>query len=91
MAVASGASHKSLYRLNGRFAPTPVGCAELAGVPRDRTATLGTVALGRAPGRLQVNEITVYKAMGVAMEDHVAACLAYEGARALGVGSALAW
>ena len=71
--------------------PTPVGCAELADVPRDRTATLGAVALGRAPGRLQADEITVYKAMGVAMEDHVAACRAYEGARALGVGSAMAW
>jgi alanine dehydrogenase len=36
------------------------------------------VGLGRKAGRLNDAEITVYKAMGVAMEDMVAANLAYQ-------------
>ncbi|MBA2675913.1 ornithine cyclodeaminase family protein [Ramlibacter sp.] len=73
------------------FAPTPVGCAELAGLPRDKGTTLGAVALGRAPGRTSDAEITVYKAMGIAMEDMVAATLAYERALAQGGGGSMDW
>jgi ornithine cyclodeaminase/alanine dehydrogenase-like protein (mu-crystallin family) len=67
----------------------PVGCVELRG--RDaRTATeLGEVILGRRPGRANDQEITVYKAMGHAIEDLVAAELAYRGALAAGSGARL--
>jgi len=59
------------------FEPTPVGCAELQGRdPRDATE-LGEVLLGRAPGRMARDEITVYKAMGHVVEDIVAAELVY--------------
>jgi ornithine cyclodeaminase/alanine dehydrogenase-like protein (mu-crystallin family) len=73
------------------FQPTPVGCGELAGIDPARGTTLGAVALGRAPGRLDDNEITVYKAMGIAMEDMVAANLAYRRAKREQVGDVMAW
>jgi ornithine cyclodeaminase/thiomorpholine-carboxylate dehydrogenase len=53
--------------------------------------TLGAVALGGKAGRLSDVEITVYKAMGVAMEDMVAANLAYQRAKREGGGGVMAW
>jgi alanine dehydrogenase len=73
------------------FQPTPVGCSELQGLGASSGTTLGAVALGRKPGRLTDAEITVYKAMGVAMEDMVAANLAYQKARREGAGGVMAW
>ncbi len=73
------------------FQPTPVGCGELAGLDASTGTTLGAVALGRKPGRLSDVEITVYKAMGVAMEDMVAANLAYQSAKREGGGDVMAW
>ena len=49
------------------------------------------MALGRKSGRLTDAEITVYKAMGVAMEDMVAANLAYQKAKREGGGGVMAW
>ena len=73
------------------FQPTPVGCGELAGLDASTGTTLGAVALGRKAGRLSDVEITVYKAMGVAMEDMVAANLAYQRAKREGGGGVMAW
>jgi ornithine cyclodeaminase/alanine dehydrogenase-like protein (mu-crystallin family) len=73
------------------FEPTPVGCAELVTLDRRRATTLGAVALGTAPGRRSDDEITVYKAMGIAMEDMVAANLAFERAVEQRIGGAMAW
>ncbi|MES2938339.1 MAG: ornithine cyclodeaminase family protein [Pseudomonadota bacterium] len=83
--------HRLFVETPEAFAPPPVGCAELAGLPRDKGTPLGAVALGRAPGRTSDQEITVYKAMGIAMEDMVAATLAYERARAQGGGGSMDW
>jgi alanine dehydrogenase len=44
------------------------------------------VLLGRAPGRVSDDEITVYKAMGHVAEDAAAAELVYRGALDAGVG-----
>lgn len=63
------------------FQPAPVGCGELAGLDSSTGTTLGAVALNRKPGRRNDVEITVYKAMGVAMEDMVAANLAFQSAQ----------
>jgi ornithine cyclodeaminase/alanine dehydrogenase-like protein (mu-crystallin family) len=52
--------------------PPPIGCAELAGL---------------APGRRSATQITVYKGMGIAMEDMVAAHLVWERARIEGAGT----
>ena len=73
------------------FQPVPVGCGELAGLDTSTGTTLGAVALGRKPGRSNHDEITVYKAMGVAMEDMVAANLAYQKAKGAGGGAVMAW
>jgi alanine dehydrogenase len=73
------------------FQPTPVGCSELAGIEVARGTTLGAVALGRAPGRATDSEITVYKAMGLAMEDMVAANLAYRRAKHEHMGGTMVW
>ena len=64
------------------FEPPPVGCGELATLGPSAGTTLGEVALGRKPGRLSPTEITVYKAMGNAMEDMVAANLVFQRALA---------
>lgn len=73
------------------LAPPPVGCAELAGLDRRHATTLGAVALGIAAGRAHDDEITVYKAMGIAMEDLVAANLALQGAIEHGIGGSMHW
>jgi alanine dehydrogenase len=73
------------------FEPAPVGAGELAGADRGRGATLGALLLGQAAGRRDDGEITVYKAMGHAMEDLVAATLAWESAVKRGAGGRMDW
>lgn len=68
------------------FLPTPVGCCELAGIDPQAGTDLGAMLLGQRPGRTSDQQITIYKAMGVAMEDMMAADLAYCEAKRLGVG-----
>jgi ornithine cyclodeaminase/alanine dehydrogenase-like protein (mu-crystallin family) len=73
------------------FEPPPVGCAELGECHRAAAMTLGQVLLDPTAGRTDDSEITVYKAMGVAMEDMVAANLAYRSAEHTGRGQQLEW
>jgi ornithine cyclodeaminase/alanine dehydrogenase-like protein (mu-crystallin family) len=68
------------------FEPTPVGCAELAGLDGEDAAELGEVLLGARRGRRTADEITVYKAMGHVIEDIVAAELAHRRALEQGRG-----
>jgi len=83
--------HRLFVETLDAFQPAPVGCGELAGLDASTGTTLGAVALGRKPGRLSDVEITVYKAMGVAMEDMVAANLAYQRAKQAGGYNVMAW
>jgi ornithine cyclodeaminase/alanine dehydrogenase-like protein (mu-crystallin family) len=83
--------HRVFVETLDAYQPTPVGCGELAGLDPSTGTTLGAVALGRKPGRVSEAEITVYKAMGVAMEDMVAANMAYQRARREGGGGVMAW
>jgi ornithine cyclodeaminase/thiomorpholine-carboxylate dehydrogenase len=69
------------------FEPTPVGCAELAGLDPATATEIGEVLLGHRPGRTDREQITVYKAMGHIVEDIVAAELVIESAARNGVGS----
>lgn len=62
------------------FLPQPVGCAELEGLDPAAATPIGDVLTGDKPGRRDDQEITVYKAMGIAMEDLVAAELVYRRA-----------
>ena len=83
--------HRLFVETLDAFYPTPVGCGELAGLDASKGTTLGAVALGRKAGRISDVEITVYKAMGMAMEDMVAANLAYQRAKREGGGGIMAW
>jgi len=51
-------------------------------------AEIGEIILGRAPGRGSDDEITLYKAVGVAVQDLAAASRAFDRARSLGIGTA---
>jgi alanine dehydrogenase len=72
------------------LAPPPVGCAELEGVDPATATELGELLLGRAPGRRDDEEITVYKAMGHVVEDIASAELVLAAARRAGVGTSVA-
>ena len=50
-------------------------------------AELGEVLAGRAPGRADDQEITVFESLGLAVEDFAAAVLAYRKALASGAGT----
>ena len=62
------------------FEPPPVGCFELAGLDPSSGTELGEVIQGTRPGRTSADEVTVYKAMGHAVEDLAAAELVVERA-----------
>jgi ornithine cyclodeaminase/thiomorpholine-carboxylate dehydrogenase len=66
--------------------PPPVGCSELTGINPDLVTELGEVLLGWRPGRQSDQEITVYKAMGHAVEDLVTANLIYQRAKQQSIG-----
>lgn len=83
--------HRLFVETLDAFQPPPVGCSELANLDSSHGSTLGSVILGKKPGRNSEEEITVYKAMGVAMEDMIAANLAFQKARQDRCGSIMAW
>ena len=67
------------------FEPPPAGCAELAGLDPDTGTELGEVLLAARPGRQSDQDITIYKAMGHAMEDMVTANMIYQRAQQQGM------
>lgn len=69
------------------FEAPPVGSAELQGLAPDRGTELGQVLLQEKPGRRSATETTIYKSMGHAMEDLVAANLVYRKAVRLKIGT----
>lgn len=62
------------------FNAPPVGCSELQGLSADFGTELGEMLLGQKTGRRSETETTIYKSMGHAMEDLVAANLVYQKA-----------
>lgn len=62
------------------FNAPPVGCSELQGLDPEFGTELGEMLLKQKPGRRSENEATIYKSMGHAMEDLVAANLVYQKA-----------
>lgn len=68
------------------FDAPPVGSAELQGLNPESGTELGDVISKQRPGRRSDKEATVYKSMGHAMEDLVAANLVYRKAVSRGVG-----
>jgi ornithine cyclodeaminase/alanine dehydrogenase-like protein (mu-crystallin family) len=69
------------------LAPPPAGAPELAGVDPSRIhAELGELVTGTKPGRRSEEEITLYKSVGVAVQDAAAAALVLRAARERSVG-----
>jgi ornithine cyclodeaminase/alanine dehydrogenase-like protein (mu-crystallin family) len=64
-----------------------MGIAEGWFRPDHIAGELGDVVLGRMPGRTSADDITVFKALGMAIEDVAAADLAFRRAVERGVGS----
>ena len=60
------------------FNAPPVGCSELQGLDADFGTEIGEMLLKQKPGRESETETTIYKSMGHAMEDLVAANLVYQ-------------
>jgi len=67
-------------------APYPAGAHELQG-RESSVVELGDVLRGAHPGRTSAAELTVWKSMGHAVEDAVAAQLVLSAAQAAGVGT----
>jgi ornithine cyclodeaminase/alanine dehydrogenase-like protein (mu-crystallin family) len=55
--------------------------------PEHIRAELGEILVGQAPGRTSSDEITLFKSLGLAVEDLAAASWLYEAARAGGAGN----
>ena len=69
------------------LAPPPAGAPELAGVDPSRVyAELGELVSGVKPGRRSEQEITLYKSVGVAVQDAAAAALVLKAARERSIG-----
>ena len=57
----------------------------------DINTELGEILLGRKPGRKSPDEITLFKSVGIAVQDAMAAQAALENAQKLGLGQTIAW
>ena len=69
------------------FTPPPGGAPELVGVdPAHVHAELGELVHGNRPGRTSPDQITLYKSVGVAVQDAAAAALVLAAARKRGAG-----
>jgi ornithine cyclodeaminase len=69
------------------LAPPPAGAPELQGLDESAVhAELGELVAGTRPGRATPDEITLYKSVGVAVQDLAAAALVVAAARERGAG-----
>jgi ornithine cyclodeaminase/alanine dehydrogenase-like protein (mu-crystallin family) len=68
------------------FAPLPAGAPELDPRGRDGVVELGEILAGTAEGRISPDQITLYKSVGVAVQDLAAAALVHAAARVRGAG-----
>ena len=68
------------------FAPVPAGAPELVPRGRDGVVELGELVAGTGNGRASREEVTLYKSVGVAVQDLAAAALVLAAARRRGVG-----
>lgn len=83
--VSLAVTGKLYIEEDAAFEPPPVGCGELQGLAPGDAIRFGDALNGNAPLRESDSEITVYKAMGIAMEDLVAAEIVYNKALSEGV------
>jgi ornithine cyclodeaminase len=64
------------------FAAPPSGAPELSGFDRESVVELGEVIAATRPGRSSDGELTLYKSVGVAVQDLAAAALVLAAAEA---------
>ncbi|HEY2543046.1 MAG TPA: hypothetical protein VGH92_08320 [Gaiellaceae bacterium] len=64
------------------LAPPPSGAPELAAVDPERAVELGELVAGTRQGRTRAEELTLYKSVGVAVQDLAAAALVLAAAEA---------
>jgi ornithine cyclodeaminase len=69
------------------LAPFPAGANDLRGLDAERLTELGEVLAGTRPGRLNAEQITVYKSVGVGVMDAAAAALVLKAAAERGAGT----
>jgi alanine dehydrogenase len=82
LAIVARADVICIESRDSAFAPPPSGAPELAGIDRERTVELGEVIAGTRPGRTSDGDLTVYKSVGVAVQDLAAAALVLAAAEA---------
>ncbi|TML51615.1 MAG: ornithine cyclodeaminase family protein, partial [Actinobacteria bacterium] len=68
------------------FAPLPAGAPELEPRGRDGVVELGEIIAGTSVGRSSGEQTTLYKSVGVAVQDLAAAALVLAAARERGAG-----
>jgi ornithine cyclodeaminase len=85
-AIVEGADVVVVEHRDSAFAPLPAGAPELEPRGRDGVVELGEIIAGTAVGRSSDQEITLYKSVGVAVQDLAAAALVLAAARERGVG-----
>jgi alanine dehydrogenase len=60
-------------------------------ITKDQLVELGEVILSQKPGRTDQDQITVFKSVGVAVQDAAASLLGLKNAREKGIGKELSW
>jgi len=68
-----------------------IAAAEGAIGPESIRAELGEVLIGKHPGRTSADEITIFKSLGLAMEDLAAAAYCYRQAAEMNNGVSVTW
>ena len=85
--IVSRADLVAVEQRDSAFAPLPAGAPELDPRGRDGVVELGEIIAGTREGRTSDEQITLYKSVGVAVQDLAAAALVLDAARARGAGS----
>ena len=83
---SSRADLVAVEQRDSAFAPLPAGAPELDPRGRDGVVELGEIIAGTATGRSSEDQITLYKSVGVAVQDLAAAALVLDAARERGIG-----
>jgi ornithine cyclodeaminase/alanine dehydrogenase-like protein (mu-crystallin family) len=68
------------------LAPPPAGAPEFVETPPEEVVELGELVAGSKPGRSSREQITLYKSVGVAVQDAAAAALVLSAARERSIG-----
>jgi ornithine cyclodeaminase/alanine dehydrogenase-like protein (mu-crystallin family) len=84
-AIVAAADVICIESRDSSFAPPPGGAPELAGIDPASVVELGELVSGR-PGRGGAGEITLYKSVGVGIQDLAAAALVLRAARERNIG-----